>query len=63
MMYYLYLDGRTVKLAAGDQKLALELHNQGHELGNRPFPTREEAESERAAWQARVDDGMRRSRL
>jgi hypothetical protein len=59
MMYYLYLDGRTVKVAHGDQKLALELHNRDYELGNKPFSTREEAEAERSAWQARVDHSSR----
>lgn len=52
--WYLYRVGSEIKLAHLDQDGALALHEKGHELGSRPYATREEAEIEQISWQQRL---------
>jgi hypothetical protein len=56
MKWYLYKDGRIIKVAHVDQRGALALDEQGHELGARPYDTREEAEIEQGKWAQRLSD-------
>jgi hypothetical protein len=55
--WYLYRDGTKVVLAHVSQQGALLLHDRGHELGDRPYSSREEAEEARIEWMDRLISG------
>ena len=60
--WYLFRDGAKIGLAQVDQQGALAIHAKGHELGDRPYDTREEAEEARIEWMNILMHGNPRSR-
>ena len=52
--WYVYREGKQIKVAHVDQAGAAPLLDKGCELGPRPFENEDEAETEAAAWRNQI---------
>ena len=55
MAFYVMRKGSEFRIANTDQQRALKYHEDGWELGPRPYDTRGEAEAEMSRWKKRFD--------